>query len=437
MENIKKPAYSDLIYFGLYTFILMFAPPILPKINILFLLSFFSLVMLLIKYHNIVKQILKIRTIQFTILLYFLFLSYASVVMLVGMGLYHNFQSVIFTGIYRYFILIPSMWICIIYLLSVFLSKKWGTRDIIPFFLMGGMFEFFLTLLAFISPNIKQTFIDIMYKNTGQQVFSIKTLNVDSTTVRFFGFANTLLDSFGYCMGILAVVALFIGITYRRRYIVISFCLLFTTTLNSRTGLIIFFIGLLLMLVFWGIKGEIKLLFRVLGVLIILWLLFITIGKIFSAQDNATWDWIISGFSSIFSIFTGRQTSTYDVADVLFSDSFWVLPKGLPFIFGSGYEVTSTLNGLLTFHSDVGYINLIWQFGIIGLLAILLQYMYMFTSSIKKSSASNRFICLFLLVIFLFVMIKFDATNYTPGTPVLIILLLVIILESEAKKNGS
>lgn len=429
MIKTKSPTYSEIIYFGLYTFILMFAPPILPQINILIPLSMFSLIMLLTKYHNVVNRIFELRIVQITMLLYLFFLLYASVVMLVSMGINYEFTSVIVKDIYRYFILIPAMWVSLIYLLSVFSFKKYGTKDIINFFLMAGIFEFILVLLSVINPNIKQMFISVMYQNTGQQVFLAETLNVDSTTVRFFGFANTLLDSFGYCMGVLAVVALFLGITYRKRYIIISFCLLFSTALNSRTGVLIFFIGLLLMLFFFVIRGEFKPLFWGFGIIAIVGLLFVIGNQVFSVVSNQTWNWIMSGFNSILSIFTGESTSTYDVADVLFSESFWVLPKGISLIVGSGYEVTSSLNGLLTFHSDVGYINLIWQFGIVGFLLILSPYIYMFNCAIKKSSGLNRFVYLFLIVIFFFVMIKFDATSYTPGTPLLIMLLLIVNIE--------
>lgn len=436
MIKTKSPTYSENIYFALYTFILMFAPPILSQVNILIPLAMFSLIMLLTKYYKVVHRILELRIVKNTMLLYWFFLLYAIVVMLISMGINYEFTSVIVKDIYRYFILIPAMWVSIIYLLSVFSFKKYGKKDIINFFLMAGILEFILVLLSFINPNIKQMFISVMYKNTGQQVFLAKTLNVDSNTVRFFGFANTLLDSFGYCMGVLAVVAMFLGIIYRKRYIIISFCLLFSTALNSRTGVLIFLIGLLLMLIFFVIRGDFKPLFWVLGILAVVGLLFIIGNQVFSASaSNQTWTWIISGLNSILSIFTGESTSTYDVADVLFSESFWVLPKGINLIVGSGYEVTSSLNGLLTFHSDVGYINLIWQFGIIGFLMILSPYIYMFNYAIKKSKGLNSFFYLFLILIFFFVMIKFDATSYTPGTPLLIMLLLIVNIEGIGNEN--
>ena len=168
MIKTKSPTYSENIYFALYTFILMFAPPILSQVNILIPLAMFSLIMLLTKYYKVVHRILELRIVKNTMLLYLFFLLYAIVVMLISMGINYEFTSVIVKDIYRYFILIPAMWVSIIYLLSVFSFKKYGKKDIINFFLMAGILEFILVLLSFINPNIKQMFISVMYKNTGQ-----------------------------------------------------------------------------------------------------------------------------------------------------------------------------------------------------------------------------------------------------------------------------
>lgn len=431
--EISRISSKEYIFYSIYAFLLMFAPPIIPHINIVFFLAFFSLIYIILRLNKVINEVIfKARIVNFMVG-YFIFYVYALLVFSFNGAQNTKMFSVTISDMYRYTLLVPAMFVCVLFLMTNLYKKDWNFMQISSILIGGGIIQFFFCLTAFLLPSIKTMFISVMAANTGQSVYFSNSINVVGTEIRYFGFASTLLDSFGYCVGTLTALALFLGVFYKSKYLFAVPCLLFTTALNSRTGLLIALIGAIFVILAVAYMGDIKKILTVIVGIIAFLICGYVILNIISSVSVLTMEWISSGFESLTSILTGKQTQTYDFANVLFSTRFWTLPKDMALFFGSGYDVNTTLNGILGFHSDVGYINLLWEFGIVGTILLLLPYLELMISTFIRARKKNKLFVLGVIVCFFIVMVKFDATSYTPGAP----LFFVILWYSQLEVEGS
>ena len=300
----------------IYIFLFLFAPPIIKDINLLLILFFFSFIMIITKYRKEIKNIINIKNLKVLcglLAIYFIYYFIVIVVNFIFTGKLYLYNYVI--NLYSMLLVFPVVFVCSLHIILYSKKHKITFNDIIKYIIIAGMIQAFITLVALLFPSVKSFLINIMYNNTGEELY----LNKYHTERRMFGFANNLLDSFGFGTGIIAALPLFYSINNsKKRLITIPFLLL-VPLLNSRTGLIMFGLGFIVWLVYIIKTKSLKRYFNIfvlMGVLIIFSIVAISI------LSPKTITWIID---DVLSFFTDKKGT----ADVLFGKNFWKLPSNI------------------------------------------------------------------------------------------------------------
>lgn len=422
------------ITFIIYIFCLIFAPPILPGVNFFIVVSLFSLYKITMKYKNYVgKVIYNSKMHEFSGLLLF-----AIIYILWTMGLNIFFSGDTFwtnyaITIYRLSILIPLQLVCVTYVICRSRELGYGLKELLLTLIWAGVIQAAIGIGALIYPQFKLLLINIMSHNIGTEIF----YRGGGDKFRYFGFSATLLDTFGYGTGILFALSIFLAFKEKSKYLFFALILIVPPTLNSRTGLIIGGLGVIMAIPVLLDNNKIKHNMRVLiNVILIIFMGIVGLAILNKISPN-TVTWISRGLGSILSFFTGKETEYFEIKDVLFSDRFWTLPEGLRLIFGSGH----TAYGIeeLGFHSDVGYVNHLWLGGVIGTIFLYLPFIKLYWTAFKASCSNmSKWLVVFLSIAFFVGLIKGDLISYNSGSIITLIICFFIIYtkNSEIRITG-
>ncbi len=420
--NISKKYQIGLI---LFAFCFLFAPPFFPEINSVLILTIYSFIMIILKYKNRLKNILKNNNIKkcLTILTIY-FIIYITSILINGLITGNWYLKNYIINIYSFVLAFPVTFTCSFYLIFRCEDLNLKFDDLIKIFIKAGLIQAVICVLTLIIPPLKNLLVEIMLYNTGDEHLSVPWL----VSRRFYGFSNSMLDLFGFGTGIIAVLALFYGLKHGHKYLMLTPLLLAVPFLNSRSGLIIFAIGFIFFLICVFTNEKFKnlkkyIFFSVLGILFLFLIIYI-----FSPN---TIDWIINDFSSFFIQNDGT-------ASVLFSNDFWKIPHLENLLIGTGYSVSgySEFAVPMIAHSDVGYINELWKVGIIGSLVIYYFVLYFHKKIylLSKTIECRNMFSFFFLAISVF-MIKCTVFTYNPGSVVIYTLGFMFFLENEKEAN--
>ncbi len=413
---MKKEKYYN-IFLIIYIFILLYAPPLIKSVNTLIPLFIATLIVLLLKYKNDVinffknKELYKLAKI---LLVYFLWYFFSILLNFLIYGNLHLYNIVI--NLYSIGLVIICAGVCCLFIHLFAKRHNISFNKIIEYIIIAASIQGIICLLSFLLPPFKKLLINILYYLSGNELY----LNKYHISRRFCGYANSLLDDFGFGSGILACLPLFYCLNGgSKKYLFFVPLLLLIIIMNSRTGLIIFALGFIIWIIelirnkqFQNYKKLLSYFSISLCIIILLILIF--------KRDTASW--IIDDFLSFF-IRNKKGT-----ADVLFGYNFWRLPNLFGIIFGTGYFIAGFggLVNTLKFTSDVGYINEIWKTGILGLLIVVYFVYYIYNYLIKSDKYNYKSLYHFFLISIIVGNIKFIVFVYNPG---IVIMLLFIINE--------
>lgn len=424
MEKIK--AKLKYIGFVIYIFCYLFAPPIIPNINFIFIVFAYSAIAILIKYRKQLAQTFKLKNIKklIKILIIYLIIYFLSIV-INGIITQKWYIDNYIINIYSLILAFPITITCSLYIIYRSEELKIDFWNLIKFFIYAGVIQAIIALLMLCFPAIKSFFINLMYYTTKEELLITEWVN----SRRFYGFAHSMLDLFGFGTGILALLPVYYGLHVNKKYIILSPLLLVVPFLNSRSGLVIYGIGLLLLMIMSFRKMKAKDVIKYITLILIVLALIIAVINFFSPN---TIEWIIKDFNSF--IFTA-ENEEIGTADVLFSKSFWTIPPVENWLLGTGYTVSAysdySVEGIT--HSDVGYINEFWKTGIIGS-AILYYFIY---SMLKMAYLSDktedgklvRHMFIFFGIAIIVFLVKASIFTYNPGTAIIYTLALMKIIE--------
>ena len=394
------------ILLSLFVFILLFSPPILPGIRLMYILALFSGLMIVTKYRHEAIEVMKSSRLGL-IMKFFLGLSgyIALVTILSGgsVGLYFidSIGKLLLTG--------PALGLCVTYLILVFKDEKYDINQILKIIMYAGLLQAILSALAFLVPSLKVFLISIMQHNVGTAAlydpFQIET--------RLFGFAGDMFDRFGYGMGMLSVVPVLLAYnTGRMRYIAVAPLFIVSAILNSRTSILMLIVMVLPMtlLVFRKYafntrRGKTMLRSLLIIILTIVGGVYAINGVFDNGNDNIK-GYTVSNYQSVFDYFTGESSAVTErdnTAERLFSGRSWQLPDNVTeLIFGTGHSKYE-IKGLS--HSDVGYTNDIWMFGVMGAI-FTYSVLVFFTLKIYKRGVQYRLLAIGLLACFFIYQVK-------------------------------
>ena len=418
----------DKFLYSLYFFILIFAPPLIPYPHLF--LTIFSFLALLTTYRKTAwdvfcrSGIYKWDWVMVLLGVYTVCVPLPVSVVCNDIVNASHYMSVI----NRYGVLTVAVSVCVTYLLCKSKQNGYDYKFLLECVINAGLIEGVCSILAFLFPSVKTFFIFFM------QQFSESTLysNTWYITVRSYGFASTLVDVFGLGIGIIAGICFFYGVTNNKIYILESVVIAVATLLNSRTGLIIYAMAILCtMLVVIETKNikKIVTIFFALGILAFLGMKVLEI----MSTNEYTASWFQSGIDSINNFISGNKSmGNNDAMRLLLEKQSWDLPDFPRIIIGTGHSLYAA-EGYS--HSDVGYINELWLFGITGCIFLYGNIIRLCSKLHRSKNFIFKFLGLFLVMAYFFFNIKGAALGYNPGAVAMFICVFIGLYSMRVNNN--
>lgn len=409
---------KELLLATLFVFLLLFRPTILP-VDILYVLTGFSACMLLrevlSRKRTPLAELARIRVKSF----FWIPLAFLSLILIaftynliahgpldqeVVVSFFMAVMRLVFT-----FILLP---INLAWLLLYSRAKKLSVDDLLKAVFYAIVLQLLCVMGAYFVPVIKDFFIWLMQVNGN---WSPRWTENKADVYRMFGFAKSLVDTFGFGMGILSAVPWILAYRLKDlRYLSILPVIFFAIFINARTGIIIMGVVTIIFLFlfiakrqhFLAATGTLSKPNKYAIVTFCIALAMMVFGAVSFINKGgyfATSLWRDMGGYTRFLLSGGDVTKTRGTqASTHFSDAFWAVPKDpVQLLIGAGQSVYGPDSAQDT-SSDVGYINNIWLFGLIGtamlhILAIVLLWKYRLNEAYGKAFAIS---CILSILLF-------------------------------------
>ena len=406
------------IYIVLYLFVLLFSPPII-KINIIIPLAIYSLGVMLIKYPKQLIRTLNDRICKKFITMVLCLLSYWLFICLINFigGNFVNLMNY-FTSLYQYFLLFPIAFICVLYIMILTNKHNIDIVELIKLIICAGLIELVFCLISLIDINIKSKLLDIMFNNTGYEQFQSEWI----TSRRYYGFSNSLADLFGYGTGLLALLPFVV----EGKWAFLSFPLLLVPLLNSRTGILVYLLGLFFLYIKNFYKNK-RNLFKFIAIIAIFIISSYCLYTLLLAFSPNTIEWISNDVSSFI------NSSQEGTATNLLSKSFWTFPDMFLSIFGTGHTIYGA-NGFD--HSDVGYVNDLWKLGVVGTSSLYFAYCRFISRArnVVRLDRIKRLLTIFEVSFFVF-LIKGQYFTAHPGIIIVFLICFKIYMKGTSDAN--
>ncbi len=242
IKNAKKNIAGMDLPLVVLVFFLLFSPPIIPKINTAIIAAAVVFVALVVFHRKELKETIIDSDILKFVIVMAMFFIYVAIVTVINFFTGEFVQLMHYITLwYRYFMIVPLLVVCSVYICIRCKKKNYNLYDLAMSYVYAGMLQFGLVFISLVIPAVKAAFIAFIYKNTGDIYLGTPWV----MERRGFGFSNSFVDSFGFGMGIVAVLPLFFLKKTKEKIALFVPCLVLISLVNVRTGLIMAVIGLL------------------------------------------------------------------------------------------------------------------------------------------------------------------------------------------------
>lgn len=294
---------------------------------------------------------------------------------------------------------------------------NYSLNDFFECIINVGAIQGIISVFAFIMPSLRMILLKF-----ASDVFT----NSWILERRGYGFSQTLLDGFGYGMGLIAGLLI---LNFKAKSIksfiiqIIKISLIiFSILVNSRTGLIIVVIALLLKIP----MGD-NLRITLIKLPITIFLLYVFVYSLVPlinygmSSMNTNINWISSDIGGLIkALIPSANINTTAAQAHATSNPYYTLitnvqvPNNpLQFMFGKGWQI---YEGSRTgYRSDNGYLNMIWMVGVVGTIAYYAYNLYLTMNLIKKTNGKNYLVLIFNYIALLVYSVKGRPVGFTPG----------------------
>lgn len=409
---------------SLYLFLCIFAPPVLPDINLVLILAGLSIPYLFVN-ASVSRTILGTSAAKSFCAWFCAYVVYWLSIMLVNALLdSERYVSDYITSAYSFFLVVPITLICATAALVYKSKHELSNIQIIKAFIIAGLIQAAIALAAFIDQGIKDTLTSLMFQNTGTVQLQEGSWIAER---RFYGFANSMLDLYGFGTGILAALPAFL-VLYDRNvskvWLLAIPVLLVVPALNARTGLVLFAVAIVVASLYAGRSSGLSVVATMLTSLVVVLISIVFITIIATVRPEVI-DWLLGDVLG---------TTQHNTFSILFGERFWNLPNPLMVITGTGHTVYR-VTGFP--HSDVGYVNELWRTGIIGLVLLFCSFIRPTTIALKKMKGNGAFRYLVIATVLCLAAVAVKCMPLThSGGMVFLVTLLLLCGSNEETKEG-
>lgn len=414
------------IFLSVYLFLLIFAPPIIPQMNIV--LAFFTIIWLLLIYNRKILRVFQRSGMHIFCITLGGYLTYIFLLLILNIVVGGDVvQMSHYQSLYnRFIVAIITLTPCCLYINIIIEKRHLTIKDFFEILFYAGLIEAVTCLLAFLFPNVKQIFVEIMNREAS-------TVNTWYITVRSFGFARTLVDVFGWGTGVIAGLALMYGFFYKKIFIIVSIFLVLSPLLNARTGLVFYAISIILVTMYLIRKIDIRnILYLAIFVVIALGTGTVLWSYIFN-NFNATASWIKSGINEVLTIFQGSTEEKVGFGYYFLQNEWWKMPDGIRLLIGTGH---SRYGAEGYTHSDFGYVNDIWAGGIIGVIMLYGGLFILFQKSLKHYQGTLKLMLVYVFISIFVFNIKGASVGYNSGFAVVILIIFFMNYFKNSKSES-
>ena len=397
---------------AVYTFLFIYAPRLIA-VNTIHILFVIALPWLIIDKKKFLKVGRNSGLFNFLLILVILNLYKGIVDTLYGGDLIMDIYSILVIGIE-----LP-----VVVSFQIYLYKKHGFsgKDLVNLIILLGIVQALIAVLMVVSPAFKE-----IIDNHRFQFWDDRYIGWSSK--RMYGFSDNLLHVTPIVQAVISVMLIIK--TPEKPYLMIFLpCMLVSIVLNARVGIFIFIISLFFVIFgsyFPGKRKVVALLFIFLFISIFSFLHYFQDYISLDSFEN-----IISGFYDFNDLSRGEKTGVFES---LFGEHM-VLPQGIDFIFGRGTEVFGGLKIYgMSIHSDIGYVNDLWKYGVFGLVLIVVSYIHLIKKLIKINMKGADIIRNTFLVSFVIGHFKGTLTIYNDYTAIVLLLTGLVIYDYKLNK---
>ncbi len=250
---------------------------------------------------------------------------------------------------------------------------------------LAALLQCAFSLAAFLNPSIQELFL------TNIEITSAWLLT------RMFGFARYLTGFTGMTQGFISALFLYLGMNYKKSYIILVPFIILSGVVNARTSLVILAGAGILVFLFSKLGFKWRMIWS--GILAVF---IVTIISIYTyLADNATNDtvkWIIEAVEVVIKFFNGETTGYFIYTA---NADKHTLPSGLSLIFGEGTRIFTKQEGI-RYTSDIGFVNDVW----VGGLAFCLMYysfiifeLRLIYKSVNEIEKKNKFVLIGIILV--------------------------------------
>lgn len=368
------------VFLYVYTFLFIFNPSIINKINFVYLLSPVAVVLLFLAPMSYKKYLSNGRVFLLIIvnMLYFivLFLYYLN-------GSLDSLQR---ANSFIFLILNSICAITVYYLYQTIYKKE--IYDIMNFILRIAAIQVIFVLLTLLLPEFREW---ILISARQESVYNIA--NDLGSGLRSYGLASGYTSTFPMFMGICSLISIYFfnissSITSKIKYFILTIFLLLSVILNARIGLLPILIWIILSPFYYTYRRNIKLLFSLI-IIFVLIIPYLTIKLNILKSD--LFFRVYQGYEEILQLINGNVIGTFEVLY-----DMWFFPNNiLDLFFGQGINVVSAYPK----NSDIGLIQDIYMYGCIPTFFLIFFLIYFFKP--LSTLTKKKFGTLFNFIVFL------------------------------------
>lgn len=419
-KKVKTKFFATIAFF-----LVVFNPPLIRGISFTPIAIAISFIYVIfhsryasrIIYSKVVKKWMKI------LLMIFVYYAFGVAVNIVIRcdSAYEIISNYISTLIYNISIIFVSVAIVL-----VAYKNKYDMEDLFDCYIGAGVIEAFLGIASFLNPSIKAVLNNMVINNSTSEKVARSMNNVSS--FRNYGLASTMFDSFGLGMSILALIALGIALYRTKPLYFFPFSIIaFTACINARTSMVLIGSGVIILLIMGSWSTAREIMGKIVGICIMTVALYLFAQML--KNGTATAKWISGGLNAIRSYaYNSEATGFFAIIK-----SEIVIPHD-PFIFLFGSGLLPNQLGYKAV--DMGYIQNIWKFGIIGSSMLYFYYILPLAMWYKKR-VKESIIALVILVVLGIYLFKLNLFGYGIGSTVFmpIIMYKLFLLKNYSMKQ--
>lgn len=309
-----------------------------------------------------------------------------------------------------------------------FHRKNYSLGNVIDIYIYVGVIQAVISLMCLFVPAVKSFLNDWTVQNSNSPAL-VRAFIMNSYR-RNYGFASSLFDIFGCTMSIIAVLTFARAINGKPRYLIYYGMICIAAILNARTSIILIAAGTAI--VFFSIHGRqikksiflTKLLVVMVGICA-----FIILASLLMTSGSDNTQWLKDGLNEISSMAQGKKTGYFEI---LFNN-FLFFPSLIESIAGTGLLPEQAIAK----GSDVGYVQNIWQFGMVGSVLLYLAYFQLFRKARLNTKNVYPGMAAALFAMVALYMIKLNCLGYSMASTVFLPVLFYCVLNHAGKKEDN